>query len=58
MGFFGLTIPEEYGAYGLSKASMCVVSKEFIARLIVVGSLGTTLGNRSGVDHRGRTDAR
>ena len=25
MGVFGLTIPEEYGGFGLSKASMCVV---------------------------------
>ncbi|MEL7261908.1 MAG: acyl-CoA dehydrogenase family protein, partial [Pseudomonadota bacterium] len=28
MGVFGLTIPEEYGGFGLSKASMCVVSEE------------------------------
>ena len=28
MGVFGLTIPEEYGGFGLSKASMAVVSEE------------------------------
>jgi (2S)-methylsuccinyl-CoA dehydrogenase len=28
MGVFGLTIPEEFGGLGLSKASMCVVSEE------------------------------
>ncbi|PWG74501.1 acyl-CoA dehydrogenase, partial [Enterococcus hirae] len=28
MGVFGLTIPEEYGGLGLSKASMVVVSEE------------------------------
>ncbi|MEO1640769.1 MAG: acyl-CoA dehydrogenase family protein, partial [Pseudomonadota bacterium] len=28
MGVFGLTIPEEYGGFGLSKAAMCVVSEE------------------------------
>ncbi len=33
MGVFGLTIPEEYGGFGLSKASMVVVSEELIARL-------------------------
>ena len=27
MGVFGLTIPEEFGGFGLSKASMCVVSE-------------------------------
>ncbi len=33
MGVFGLTIPEEYGGLGLSKASMCVVSLKSRARL-------------------------
>jgi (2S)-methylsuccinyl-CoA dehydrogenase len=33
MGVFGLTIPEEYGGFGLSKASMCVVSEELSAWL-------------------------
>ncbi|MGY9013436.1 MAG: acyl-CoA dehydrogenase family protein, partial [Rhodobacterales bacterium] len=28
MGVFGLTIPEEYGGFGLSKVSMAVVSEE------------------------------
>lgn len=41
MGVFGLTIPEEYGGYGLSKASMCVVSEELSRGYIGVGSLGT-----------------
>jgi (2S)-methylsuccinyl-CoA dehydrogenase len=41
MGVFGLTIPEEYGGFGLSKASMCVVSEELSRGYIGVGSLGT-----------------
>ncbi|RVT82300.1 acyl-CoA dehydrogenase [Rhodobacteraceae bacterium CCMM004] len=41
MGVFGLTIPENYGGYGLSKASMCVVSEELSRGYIGVGSLGT-----------------
>ncbi|MFW2541205.1 acyl-CoA dehydrogenase family protein [Primorskyibacter sp. 2E107] len=41
MGVFGLTIPEEYGGFGLSKASMCVVSEELSRAYIGVGSLGT-----------------
>ena len=41
MGVFGLTIPEEYGGYGLSKVSMCVVSEELSRGYIGVGSLGT-----------------
>ncbi|MBF9034886.1 acyl-CoA dehydrogenase [Rhodobacterales bacterium HKCCE2091] len=41
MGVFGLTIPEEYGGLGLSKASMCVVSEELSRGYIGVGSLGT-----------------
>ena len=41
MGVFGLTIPEEYGGLGLSKASMCVVSEELSRAYIGVGSLGT-----------------
>ncbi|MEM9199679.1 MAG: acyl-CoA dehydrogenase family protein, partial [Pseudomonadota bacterium] len=41
MGVFGLTIPEEYGGFGLSKASMCVVSEELSSGYIGVGSLGT-----------------
>ncbi|WP_445810486.1 acyl-CoA dehydrogenase family protein [Yoonia sp.] len=41
MGVFGLTIPEEYGGFGLSKASMCVVSEELSRGYIGVGSLAT-----------------
>ena len=41
MGVFGLTIPEEYGGLGLSKASMVVVSEELSRGYIGVGSLGT-----------------
>jgi (2S)-methylsuccinyl-CoA dehydrogenase len=41
MGVFGLTLPEEYGGFGLSKASMVVVSEELSRGYIGVGSLGT-----------------
>ncbi len=41
MGVFGLTIPEEYGGLGLSKASMVVVSEELSRGYIGVGSLAT-----------------
>jgi (2S)-methylsuccinyl-CoA dehydrogenase len=41
MGVFGLTIPEEYGGFGMSKSSMCVVSEELSRGYIGVGSLGT-----------------
>lgn len=41
MGVFGLTIPEDYGGFGLSKASMVVVSEELSRGYIGVGSLGT-----------------
>jgi (2S)-methylsuccinyl-CoA dehydrogenase len=41
MGVFGLTIPEEFGGFGLSKISMCVVSEELSRGYIGVGSLGT-----------------
>jgi (2S)-methylsuccinyl-CoA dehydrogenase len=41
MGVFGLTIPEEHGGLGMSKASMCVVSEELSRGYIGVGSLGT-----------------
>ena len=41
MGVFGLTIPEEYGGFGLSKASMAVVSEELSRGYIGVGSLAT-----------------
>ena len=41
LGVFGLTIPEELGGFGLSKASMAVVSEELSRGYIGVGSLGT-----------------
>ena len=37
LGVFGLTIPEEYGGLGLSKASMAVVSEELSRGYIGVG---------------------
>lgn len=41
LGVFGLTIPEEYGGLGLSKATMAVVTEELSRGYIGVGSLGT-----------------
>jgi (2S)-methylsuccinyl-CoA dehydrogenase len=41
LGVFGLTIPEEYGGFGMSKMAMCVVSEELSRGYIGVGSLGT-----------------
>lgn len=41
LGVFGLTIPEEYGGSGLSKAAMCVVTEELSRGYLGVGSLGT-----------------
>ena len=41
MGVFGLTIPEAYGGFGLSKAAMVVVSEELSRGHIGVGSLAT-----------------
>ncbi|QHQ37008.1 acyl-CoA dehydrogenase family protein [Algicella marina] len=41
LGTFGLTIPEAYGGFGLSKTAMCVVSEELSRGYIGVGSLGT-----------------
>ena len=41
LGVFGLTIPENLGGLGLSKASMAVVSEELSRGYIGVGSLGT-----------------
>jgi (2S)-methylsuccinyl-CoA dehydrogenase len=41
MGVFGLTIPEDMGGFGLSKASMVVVSEELSRGYIGVGSLAT-----------------
>lgn len=41
LGVFGLTIPENLGGLGMSKASMVVVSEELSRGYIGVGSLGT-----------------
>ncbi len=41
MGVFGLTIPEEFGGFGMSKSAMVVVSEELSRGYIGVGSLGT-----------------
>ncbi|WP_265500179.1 acyl-CoA dehydrogenase family protein [Paracoccus beibuensis] len=41
LGVFGLTIPEEMGGLGMSKAAMVVVSEELSRGYIGVGSLGT-----------------
>ncbi|WP_406736088.1 acyl-CoA dehydrogenase family protein [Thioclava sp. GXIMD4215] len=41
LGVFGLTIPEEYGGFGMSKAAMAVVTEELSRGYIGVGSLGT-----------------
>ncbi len=41
LGVFGLTIPEEYGGFGMSKIAMCVVSEELSRGYIGTGSLGT-----------------
>ncbi|WP_028031928.1 acyl-CoA dehydrogenase family protein [Gemmobacter nectariphilus] len=41
MGVFGLTIPENLGGLGMSKASMVVVTEELSRGYIGVGSLGT-----------------
>ncbi|MGC3938400.1 acyl-CoA dehydrogenase family protein [Roseobacter sp. EG26] len=57
MGVFGLTIPEEYGGFGLSKASMCVVSEELSRGYIGVGSLGTRSEIAAELIIAGGTDA-
>ncbi len=41
LGVFGLTIPEQYGGFGMSKTAMCVVTEELARGYIGVGSLGT-----------------
>jgi len=41
LGVFGLTIPEAYGGFGMSKTAMCVVTEELSRGYIGVGSLGT-----------------
>jgi (2S)-methylsuccinyl-CoA dehydrogenase len=57
MGVFGLTIPEEYGGLGLSKASMCVVSEELSRGYIGVGSLATRSEIAAELIIAGGTDA-
>ncbi|NKX38352.1 acyl-CoA dehydrogenase family protein [Tritonibacter mobilis] len=57
MGVFGLTIPEEFGGFGLSKASMCVVSEELSRGYIGVGSLGTRSEIAAELILAGGTDA-
>ncbi len=56
MGVFGLTIPEEFGGLGLSKASMVVVSEELSRGYIGVGSLGTRSEIAAELIIRGGTD--
>jgi len=58
MGVFGLTIPEEFGGFGLSKASMCVVSEELSRGYIGVGSLGTRSEIAAELIIAGGTDAK
>jgi (2S)-methylsuccinyl-CoA dehydrogenase len=41
LGVFGLTIPEDFGGFGMGKTAMCVVSEELSRGYIGVGSLGT-----------------
>ncbi|MAU53020.1 MAG: acyl-CoA dehydrogenase [Roseovarius sp.] len=57
MGVFGLTIPEEFGGFGLSKASMVVVSEELSRGYIGVGSLGTRSEIAAELILRGGTEA-
>ena len=57
MGVFGLTIPENLGGLGLSKASMCVVSEELSRGYIGVGSLGTRSEIAAELILAGGTDA-
>ncbi len=57
MGVFGLTIPEEFGGFGLTKASMVVVSEELSRGYIGVGSLGTRSEIAAELILAGGTDA-
>jgi alkylation response protein AidB-like acyl-CoA dehydrogenase len=45
MGVFGLTIPEEYGGFGLSKVSMASCRKS--CRAAISGSVRSAPGPRS-----------
>ena len=40
LGVFGLTIPEEFGGFGMGKIAMCVVSEELSRGYIGTGSRG------------------
>ena len=57
MGVFGLTLPEEYGGFGMSKASIVVVTEELSRGYIGVGSLGTRPEIASELILCGGTDA-
>lgn len=57
MGVFGLTIPENLGGFGLSKASMVVVSEELSRGYIGVGSLATRTEIAAELIMCGGTDA-
>ncbi|MFC3629097.1 acyl-CoA dehydrogenase family protein [Paracoccus angustae] len=57
LGVFGLTIPEEFGGLGLSKAAMVVVSEELSRGYIGVGSLGTRSEIAAELILTGGTDA-
>ncbi|WP_407494598.1 acyl-CoA dehydrogenase family protein [Pseudooceanicola sp. MF1-13] len=57
MGVFGLTIPEEFGGLGLTKASMVVVSEELSRGYIGVGSLATRSEIAAELVLAGGTDA-
>jgi alkylation response protein AidB-like acyl-CoA dehydrogenase len=41
LGYFGMTIPEEYGGMGLDQLSMVLVSEELSRGWLSVGSIGT-----------------
>src|SRR5262249_22635255 len=41
LGYFGMTIPEEFGGMGLDALSMCLVSEELSRGWLSVGSVGT-----------------
>ena len=41
LGVFGLTVPEEYDGFAMSKTAMCVVSEELSRGYLGVGSLAT-----------------
>ncbi|MEM6441354.1 MAG: acyl-CoA dehydrogenase family protein, partial [Pseudomonadota bacterium] len=57
MGVFGLTIPEEFGGFGMGKTAMCVVSEELSRGYIGVGSLGTRSEIAAELVIAGGTDA-